>query len=136
MCKLFEVLFTEFGKKRRKLFKGGYILCNRSSRRKRGMYFPNELCYGLRLEGNRKIPWEGREKGCPVGCQPTGQTFLKKPSPDSFGLHGQMAPKTNEPGQFVLGDQLWGTKCPGTECVREQMRSGQTFNHYVLTLFF
>ena len=28
----------------------------------------------------------------------------------------------NEPGLFVLGDQLWGTKCPGTECVRDQMR--------------
>ena len=31
----------------------------------------------------------------------------------------------NEPGLFVLGDQLWGTKCPGTECVRDQMRSSQ-----------
>ena len=29
----------------------------------------------------------------------------------------------NEPGLFVLGDQLRGTKCPGTECVRDQMRS-------------
>ena len=29
----------------------------------------------------------------------------------------------NEPGLFVLGDQSWGTKCPGTECVWDQMRS-------------
>ena len=28
----------------------------------------------------------------------------------------------NEPGLFAHGDQLWGTKCPGTECVRDQMR--------------
>ena len=31
----------------------------------------------------------------------------------------------NEPGLFVLGDQLWGTKCPGTEWVRDQMRSSR-----------
>ena len=33
----------------------------------------------------------------------------------------------NEPGLFVLGDQLWGTKCPGTECVRDQMRSSRLY---------
>ena len=33
----------------------------------------------------------------------------------------------NEPGLFVLGDQLWGTKCLGTECVRDQMRISQSF---------
>ena len=31
----------------------------------------------------------------------------------------------NEPGLLVLGDQLWGTKCPGTEWVGDQMRSSQ-----------
>ena len=32
----------------------------------------------------------------------------------------------SELGLFVLGDQLWGTKCLGTEWVRDQMRSSQT----------
>ena len=29
----------------------------------------------------------------------------------------------NMPGLFGLGDQLWGTKYLGTECVQDQMRS-------------
>ena len=41
-------------------------------------------------------------------------------------VHGdQLSRGPNEPGLFVLGDQLRGTKCPGTECVRDQMRSSQ-----------
>ena len=37
----------------------------------------------------------------------------------------------NEPGLFVLGDQLRGTKCPGTECVRDQMRSSPILNQEI-----
>ena len=38
-----------------------------------------------------------------------------------FVLGDQLSWGPNEPGLFVLGDQLWGTKCPGTICVRDQM---------------
>ena len=31
----------------------------------------------------------------------------------------------NEPGLFVLGDRLWETKCSGTECVQDQLRSSR-----------
>ena len=42
----------------------------------------------------------------------------------------QLSRGPNEPGLFVLGDQLRGTKCPGTECVRDQMRSSPYLKKY------
>ena len=60
---------------------------------------------------------------------PGGPIFLGTICPWGPIVLGTICPwGPNEPGLFVLGDQLWGTKCPGTEWVRDQMRSSLHVN--------
>ena len=57
---------------------------------------------------------------------PGGPIFLGTICPWGPIVLGTICPwGPNEPGLLVLGDQLWGTKCPGTEWVGDQMRSSQ-----------